>query len=64
MEEERELLSLREAARRLGISGRQLKKLVKQHEISFFQAVDAGWYKFRPEWIEEYISRHTTEASK
>lgn len=67
----RELLSLEEAATALGYSVKGLRKIVDRSRaraqgtrtrgptIKFFQTARGAPVKFRHEWIEDFIDRHT-----
>jgi excisionase family DNA binding protein len=52
-----ELLTLQQAADRLGYTAKGLRKLVKRGEIRFLQARPRSPIKFRPEWLDEFIDR-------
>lgn len=70
------LLSIAEAARRLGYTVDGLRKIVDRSRsrraganthgptIKFFQASPHSSIKFRPEWIDEFIDQHTCDPSK
>jgi excisionase family DNA binding protein len=53
------LLPLSEAAAYLGMTPSALRKLAKRGGIVFFQHGSRGRLKFKAEWLDEYIARHT-----
>jgi hypothetical protein len=57
------LLNLQQAARDLGLTPSGLRKLVAKKEIRYFQRKAHSPIMFRPEWLEEYVEKHTV-ASK
>jgi hypothetical protein len=56
------LLSLGEAAQRLGMSASALRKEVERGGIRCFQIRAHGRLKFREQWLEEFIADHTLNA--
>jgi len=69
------LLSLQEAAEALGYSVKGLRKIVDRSRsrargvrtrgptIKFFQAGEHSPIKFKPQWIEEFITGHTIDPA-
>lgn len=67
------MLSLQEAAEKLGYTTKGLRKIVDRSRakangaetrgptITFFQTTKGAPVKFRPEWIDEFIEAHTVE---
>jgi hypothetical protein len=51
--------SLNNVAKKLGMTVSGLRKLVAKGEICYFQNGKRGRVKFKSEWVEDYISRHT-----
>jgi len=51
--------SIKMVANQLGMTISGLRKLVARGEITYFQHGKHGRIMFRPEWVEEFISRHT-----
>jgi hypothetical protein len=49
------MVTLSEAATRLGYSTSGLRKLVRKRAIQFFQAGPNSPIKFRPEWLDQFI---------
>lgn len=58
------LVSLKDAAVRLGKSVSGLRKDVSNGRIRFYQARKNSPIKFRPEWLEEHIDAGTREKVK
>lgn len=54
------LMNLDDAAEILALSPSGLRKLVRRRAIQFFQDRPHSPIKFRREWLDEYIDRHTT----
>jgi hypothetical protein len=52
-----ELLTLQQAAGKLGYTEKGLRKIVKRGEIRFMQAGPRSRIKFRPEWLDEFIDQ-------
>ena len=56
------LLTLKEAAEILGYSEDGLRELARRRAITF--AKPAGRYRFKREWLEEFIEAGTVPATK
>ena len=50
---------IKTVAKQLGMTISGLRKLVAKREIRYFQHGKHGRILFRPEWVEEFIERHT-----
>ena len=55
------LLSLREAAALLGYTEKGLRKIVARKGIQSFQSAPWAPIKFKREWLDEFIDRHTKQ---
>lgn len=54
------MLNLAQAAAELNCSESGLRKIVRRREIQFFQRRKHAPLRFKPEWLAEYIDRHST----
>jgi len=51
------MLTISEAAERLGCSTWTVRDLVRRGEIRHHRQTTRGTIRFKPEWIEEYIAK-------
>lgn len=59
IEDAKNLLTLEQAAKRLGVCRLTVQRLIYKNEIGFIK-IGKKQYRFKPEEIEEYIERHYT----
>ncbi len=53
------MLDIEEVAQQLGCTVSGVRKVVARGEIRYFQHGKRGRLKFKPEWVDEFIARHT-----
>ena len=53
------MLSLSQAAEYLGMSASGLHKLIAAGKVVHLQSGPHGRIRFKPEWLDDYISEHT-----
>ena len=53
------MLHLREAAEYIGMTASGLRKLVGRKEIRYCQRKSHSPILFKPEWLDEYVAKHT-----
>ena len=56
-----ELLTIPEAARRLGVGARQLRRAVKRGELSVYQV--GGWPRVRWRDVDQWVTRQRVSAT-
>jgi hypothetical protein len=56
-----DMFTLKQAATRLGYSESGLRKLVDKRAIEFFQLRPWSPIKFKPEWLDAFLAKHTVE---
>jgi len=56
------VLSLKEAAERLGVSQTVMRELVDRRQIRHFQLKKWSAIKFEEAWIDQFIEAHTVEV--
>jgi excisionase family DNA binding protein len=55
------MLHIGDVAKRLGCTESGVRKLVARGEIRHFQHRKRGRLKFKPEWVDEFIARYTSD---
>ena len=53
------MLDIEEVAQQLGCTVSGVRKVVARGEIRYFQHGKRGRLKFKPEWVEEFVCKHT-----
>lgn len=53
------MLDIPEVAQQLGSTESGVRKLVAKREIKFYQHGKHGRIRFKQEWIDEFIEKHT-----
>jgi len=56
------MLTVRDAAKRLGFSENALRVLVARRQIRHLRRSRRGRIFFLPEWLDEYIAEHAAEV--
>ena len=58
------MLDIEEVAQQLGCTVSGVRKVVARGEIRYFQHGKRGRLKFKPEWVDEFIARHTVAPAE
>jgi excisionase family DNA binding protein len=53
------MLDIEDVARQLGCTVSGVRKVVARGEIRYFQHGKRGRLKFKPEWVDEFVVKHT-----
>ena len=53
------MLDIEDVAQQLGCTISGIRKLVVRGELRYFQHGKRGRLKFKPEWIDEFVTKHT-----
>ena len=53
------MLDIEDVAQQLGCTVSGVRKVVARGEIRYFQHGKRGRLKFKPEWVDDFIARHT-----
>ena len=62
MNDSREMLTLKEVARRFNVSQRTVARLAERGQLKALR-VGRQW-RFEPEWIEQWVAANTTRSQE
>ena len=62
MDDSREMLTLKEVARRFNVSQRTVARLAERGQLKALR-VGRQW-RFEPEWIEQWVAANTTRSQE